>query len=235
MPNLVNLLVEGDQIWDEHERSTIEQVALDVGIAIARDINRVNEQFKRLREMLIAAGEEVQPIVPIEPADAFQNVFGRDRPVKFVRKDEPADGFFWGRTRSRDEIWVYKNAPAFSTSEFKATVSSRPEFSVHELGHAFENVIAAAIGTKRGRNSIPPNMVNRPHGFFQRGRFQQSQDLGRGEIFADMFIGWVYKRWETVDGSPDSKLRQEGIARKRFMDSIMIDLIEVAMDHNKNP
>jgi hypothetical protein len=220
-------------MWDEHERSTIQQAALDVGTAIARDINRVTEQFQRLRELLIAAGKEVQPVLPIEPADAYLKVFGR--PVTFLRKADAASGLNWGETRSRDLVWVFRNAPHSVAGDVPATVSNRPEFSVHELGHVFENVIFAAVGVKRGRNSIPPNLVNRPNGFFQLRRFQQSQDPGRGEIFADMFIGWVYNRWETIDGSPISPLRDAGIARKKFMDGIMIDLIEAAMTLNKNP
>jgi hypothetical protein len=233
MQNLVNLLKQGDESWDEQERSTIEQVALDVGIAIARDINHFMEQYRRLHEMLIAAGEEVEPIEPIEPDVAFLRVFGN--PVNFVRRVEPASGLHWGMTRSRDEIWVYSNAPHSAAGDFPATVGNRPEFSVHELGHAFENVILAAVGAKIGRNSLSATLVNRPNGFFQIGRFQQSQDLGRGEIFADMFIGWVYDRWQTIDGLPNSPLREVGYARKRFMDSIMIDLIRAAIAHNKNP
>ena len=231
MKKLINLLVESNQSWDDQERSTIEQAALDVGMAFARDINNFMEQYRRLREMLIAAGEEVEPVQPIEPDVAFLKVFGN--PVNFVRKDEAANGF-WGFTISRREVWVYSNAPHSATGEFPSTVGNRPQFTVHELGHAFENVILAAIGTKKGRNSIPSSLRNRDNGFFPLGRYQQSRDLGAGEIFADMFIGWVYDRWATIDGLPDSPLREAGHDRKNFMDSIMIDLIREAMAHNND-
>jgi hypothetical protein len=230
MKKLINLLVEGNETWDDQERSTIEKAALDVGKAFARDINNFMEQYRKLREMLIAAGEDVQPVVPIEPDVAFLKVFGRR--VNFVRKDEPADGTYWGFTRSRDEIWVYSNAPHSAAGEFPSTVGNRPEFSVHELGHAYENVILAAIGTKKGRNSIPQSLLNRQSGFFPLGRFQQSQDLGRGEIFADMFIGWVYDKWATIGGFPEGPLTEAGFDRKNFMDNIMIDLIREAIAHN---
>jgi hypothetical protein len=49
-----------------------------------------------------------------------------------------------------------------------------------------------------------------------------------------MFIGWVYDHWQTIDGSPDSPLTEFGLARKKFMDDIMIDLIQAAMTFNKN-
>jgi hypothetical protein len=49
-----------------------------------------------------------------------------------------------------------------------------------------------------------------------------------------MFIGWVYDRWETIDGQPGSPLKPMGVARKQFMDGIMIELIEIAMSFIRN-
>ena len=232
MADLITFGVEAGQIWEESEKSTIQQAALDVGNAISREIIRVTEQFRRLRELLSTEGREDQTIESIEPADAFLKVFGR--PVTFLRKATADDSGAWGFTRSRDLVWVHRNAPHSAAGDTPSTVSNRPQFSVHELGHVFENVIADAVGSKKGRNSLPGNLLNRDHGFFPLKRFQQSKDLGRGEIFADMFIGWVYDHWQTIDGSPDSPLTDAGIARKKFMDDIMIDLIEAAISHNKN-
>ena len=240
MADLITFRMEAGQIWEERELSTVQQAALDIGQAIAREINKVTEQFRRLRELLIAAGEEVEPIIPIEPADAFLKVFGRL--VTFLRKAEAASGLNWGEVRLRDLVWVFRNAPHSVAGDSPATVSNRPEFSVHELGHAFENVIFDALGRKKGRESLPAKLLIRKRidgindGFFQLGRFQQSsQDKSNGEIFADMFIGWVYDRWETLDASsPNGPLTEFGLARKKFMDDIMMDLIEAAISHNKN-
>ena len=230
-PELIVLKVEEDQFWDEHERATINQVGLDVGKAIARDIDLVTDRSRRLGKLVNTTRDDLPPVLSIEPADAFLKVFGR--PVTFLRKAVPADGTWWGETRSRDLVFIYRNAPHSHPDDVFASVSTRPQFSVHELGHVFENVIFAAIGVKRGREAIPANLVNRPNGFFQPKRWQQSPVFERGEIFADMFIGWVYDRWETIDGKPDSPLKEAGTARKRFMDGIMIELIETAMSHNR--
>lgn len=230
-PELILLKVEKNQVWDEMERATIQQVALDVGKAIARDIHLVTERSRRLGGLLSEAGVDSPSIPLIDPADAFRMVYGR--PVTFLRKAKPAGGQWWGETVSRDKVNICRNAPHSSTNDATATVGTRPQFSVHELGHVFENVIQAAIGKKRGREDMPPSLVNRPNGFLP-GRWQQSPKVERGEIFADMFVGWVYDRWETIDGSPDSPLREMGLDRKNFMDGIMIELIEIAMAHNKN-
>jgi hypothetical protein len=236
-PVLIHLEVEGDQIWDARETATVQQAALDVGNAIARDIQSVTEQSRRITGLLSESGAEVEPAAPLEPVDAFLKVYGR--PVRFLRKEVPSGGTWWGETKSRDLVLVFRNAPHSFAGDAPSSVGNRPEFSVHELGHVFENVILAAIGVRKGRNSIPSSQVNRPNGFYQPllqpKRFQQSQDLGRGEIFADMFLGWVYDRWETIDGKPDSPLREAGIARKQFMERIMIELIETAISHNQTP
>jgi hypothetical protein len=168
----------------------------------------------------------------LDPADAFRKVYGR--PVTFMRKAKPAGGQWWGETVSRERVNICRNAPHSSSNDDAATIGTRPQFSVHELGHVFENVIQEAIGKKRGREDLPGSLVSRPNGFFQPLRWQQSPKVERGEIFADMFIGWVYDRWETIDRSPDSPLKEMGLERKNYMDGIMIELIEIAMAHNQN-
>jgi hypothetical protein len=42
---------------------------------------------------------------------------------------------------------------------------------------------------------------------------------GRGEIFADMFVGWVHNKWEQVPGKND--LTVLGSQRNDYMDSRM--------------
>jgi len=230
MSELINFQVEPNQIWEEIETSTVQQAALDIGTAIARDINR-----SRLAAGLSAEGEEGPSPELLEPADAFVKVFGR--PVRFLRKaSSMGPTGFWGQAILRDLIWVHSNARHSSADDRIAAVSNRPQFAVHELGHAFENMLLDAVGQKKGRNSLPNSLANRTAGFFHLGRFQQSKDLGRGEIFADMFIGWVYDRWQLKNTNLlDGPLTDAGTARKKFMDDIMVDLIDAAMTHNKNP
>jgi RHS repeat-associated protein len=71
-------------------------------------------------------------------------------------------------------------------------------WAVHELGHAFESRVNGRIGTwGHVRSQLPDNTLNR-NGFASGfPGWQQSRENTRGEIFADMFVGWSYGQWET--------------------------------------
>jgi hypothetical protein len=66
---------------------------------------------------------------------------------------------------------------------------------IHEIGHMFENAIAYRLpdGTlyKPARSSLPPHLSSNREGLGTQGIWQQSDDISSGEIFADMFVGWV--------------------------------------------
>jgi hypothetical protein len=237
MPDLILFDVEAGQRWQEAERTTVLQAALDIGNAVLRETPRILEKFPSLEGLLVAAGNGDEPAHPIEPATAFLRTFGN--PVVFLRKATADPNGAWGFARSRSLVWIHKNAIAVSTDDRFSAISNRPQFTVHELGHVFENVIADALGVRKGRDSLPPRFLFRrkptttnDDGFFLLRRFQQSQDLGRGEIFADMFIGWVYDRWRTNLRRRDETLTKFGADRKLFMDEIMIDLLQAAILHN---
>src|SRR3990172_324374 len=82
-PDLIRLEVEGDQMWDERERATVQQAALDLGNAIARDIQRVAGQTRRIINFPMERGGESQTALPLGPAGVFLKGFGR--PVRFLR------------------------------------------------------------------------------------------------------------------------------------------------------
>jgi RHS repeat-associated protein len=111
--------------------------------------------------------------------------------IEFVRKANRVSGY-WAYTISSREIWIYANAS-------ESDVAENRRFIVHEVGHAFENALLGTLGAKKGRDELPGELVNREGGF--AGGFtvwQWSKEETAGEIFADMFIGWVYNRWETI-------------------------------------
>lgn len=233
MSEIITFQVDAGEVWHESEITTIRQAALDIGKAIVRDLDHAREQPPGPSERP-NADEEI-PDVPtlMEPADAFLNVFAR--PVRFLRKAETPELKNWGFAARRDLIFVFRNAPHFFEDDNFAAVGNRPQFAVHELAHAFENVILDAMNTKMGRDSLPASLINRPNGFFHFKRYQQSIEITRGEIFADMFIGWVYDRWQLSNSSvPESPLTEAGHARKNFMADIMINLIQAAISHNRN-
>jgi hypothetical protein len=66
---------------------------------------------------------------------------------------------------------------------------------IHEMGHMFENTIAYRLPDgklyKPARSSLPSYLANNREGLGTQWVWQQSDDISSGEIFADMFIGWV--------------------------------------------
>jgi RHS repeat-associated protein len=69
-------------------------------------------------------------------------------------------------------------------------------WAVHELAHGFESRVNGKMDTwGYVRSQLPDDVLNR-NGF--AGDFpgwQQSRQNTRGEIFADMFVGWAYGQW----------------------------------------
>ena len=115
MSELVIFQVEAGEIWEESERTTIQQAALDIGKAIARDIHRDMEHSASRSDAPSTDGEMIDLPIQMELADAFLKVFGR--PVRFLKKAETADLGNWGFTTRRDLVWVYRNAPHFNDDD----------------------------------------------------------------------------------------------------------------------
>jgi hypothetical protein len=113
------------------------------------------------------------------------------------------------------EIWVYSST---STKE----ILNNPNLIIHEIGHAF---YWAAGGFIKGSS------VGERNGFF--GPYYQWQfghdspgDLGT-EIFADMFLGWVYGKWELKPGT--QYLSINGAEKSAYMDKYMPMMINKAL------
>jgi hypothetical protein len=72
---------------------------------------------------------------------------------------------------------------------------------VHELFHALENAMEITLedGTKykEARSTLPSHFTREGLTIDPPWTWQQSDDNGSGEIFADMGIAWVYGQWNT--------------------------------------
>jgi hypothetical protein len=130
-------------------------------------------------------------------------------------------------------IYIYSNASA-------AAVAENPRFVVHETGHAFEKALREALPRQRlGREYIDTEYLWSRNGQGTSGfagglwdwqwsrqdgplNLEDNTD-GRGEIFADMFIGWVYNQWEM--NSTGSGWTELGQARADLMSSRVPDWI----------
>jgi hypothetical protein len=92
------------------------------------------------------------------------------------------------------------------TSEM-AFVSARNNI-VHELGHAFAKLMYYDSVGPLNNNNIPAGL-RVEEGFYPSPRSamrtwrQHPGDLSPSEIFADMFLGWVYDKWDSNGAGTD--------------------------------
>jgi hypothetical protein len=214
--------------WEQREKDSINQAVWDVAVAYA---NAYNEEM--LRRYWEECGYDLELYtrpVKITPYHAFLEVHGGR--VYFERRAENALQYFsqgadelveskaWAYTVSSRNIVIFSNVTADN-------VVAHPRWIVHELGHAFENAMLGTLGRRAGREGLPAELwyrtvENEQNGGFAGGfeKWQYSRDEGpngRGEIFADMFVGWVYNQWE-VD---DSGLTATAVKRADYMNSRM--------------
>jgi hypothetical protein len=172
---------EGNRTWTQREKDVLNAGAQDVANAIARDINSATQ---RVAEM------EGDPYPEtISPEMAFKKAY--NGPVKVVRKAGtcaetigyayPGCGG-WGYSNTRDEIWIFDNATP-------SIIIAYPRLIVHELGHSFDKA--------SGMSSDMPNDTKNRNGFYgPNSSWQLSTDMADTEIYADMFVGWVYGKWQ---------------------------------------
>jgi hypothetical protein len=194
--------------WTQAEKVRIYTDMGSVAIAYAKAYNR--EMFKDFFGECMQYNQRIMFPHQISPLVAFLRV--HNGPVTIKRKANSVGGY-WGEAQSINLIYIFNNA----TNEDIATT---PRFIVHEMGHVFENALYDVYGAKLGRLSITESLWWRGYagsiyggfagdiplswqfsrgegGYDDKGTEDTKDDTdGRGEIFADMFVGWVYSRWE---------------------------------------
>jgi hypothetical protein len=158
------------------------------------------------------------------PEIAFREVFG-------IKEKESFD-FEWGCPGcSAYGLTVSTRHVKFRTmysDEFQNTT-----LVVHELIHAFENAmeIVRKDGTryKEARSSLPSNLSSNRNGLaLPHWKWQQSDEITPGEIFADMGIGWIFGKW-----SEDPLTIDEANERSAWMNENMPRFIESALRKQK--
>jgi RHS repeat-associated protein len=189
---LVRFTAEKGQKWGK-EQDTILDAANDVGAGISKTINRENWELWKNGDL------SSYPAL-VSARQAFLMTFGGS--MTFNRVNAQGEGGAWGEAQfGTTTINVFSNA---SSNDIK----SHPRWAVHEMGHAFENRMYQIMNMKPARNEVPNDLFTREpdYGGFHGGllRWQFNLSIDSGEIFADMFIGWVYNRWEVdpIIGDP---------------------------------
>jgi RHS repeat-associated protein len=217
VPSLAQFIRENENAleWTSEEKTVVDEALWDIAVRYAYSYN------KELYRKITADCENTCSYLvwKISPYQAFITIHGG--PVAFRRMSSTRD--YWGEGISSNEVYLYKNAKIQDT-----------RFIVHEMGHVFENimVLKSVFAAKLGRSNLPESLIYRAVGDENNGGFaggyldwqwsrldgpmRQEGDKwvdGRGEIFADQFVGWVYSRWEidpkTGELSKTAKLRSD--------------------------
>lgn len=107
----------------------------------------------------------------------------------------------FAQTQTSTSVWVFTNIyerekdGKFKLDDNGNKISKIPlpnnsdQWAVHELGHAFESRVNGALGNEYVRNQLPADVLNRSGFAGPFPGWQQSENNGNGEIFADMYIG----------------------------------------------
>jgi hypothetical protein len=141
-----------------------------------------------------AVGQKFSEGMGVDAAVAFRQVYGIEGNDKFIFESgcPASECSAFGRTYGSRHV-KFRD---FYKSNFRNVT-----LAVHELAHAFENVLEITLPDgkkyKPARESLPDNLFSSRDGLADEPAWtwQHSEDINRGEIFADMFVGWVFDKW----------------------------------------
>ena len=231
--------------WTFKEKSSINRSLSAVARAYA---NAYNSELK-WRLMEDCADSHYKYFQKkITPLKAFLTIHGG--PITFRRFGNDPD--YWGEGYSRNEIYIYSEAEfdnkRFIVHEVGHTFENALDDVLRsgKLGRdgLTEDLWLRAYegedfgGFKSGRGS---SQFSTDYGVWDDGgtpavwneetkKYDFAEDDhkdGRGEIFADMFIGWVYNEWETrVDGTWTTKGQERADYIARNMGDWIYRMIE---------
>jgi len=231
----------GTSDWTPYEQLNVALAAGKIAERYAEAYNR--EALKRYNEVEPCGdGFYIVPPSPVfndtlEPWQTYYYIHhGR---VTFTRKSYSCIGC-WAETKAYNSIWMFKNAKVedwrFITHEFGHAFES-------SLWNALGGEASTRWKQKLGRNALTESLWWRTYTGEQYGGFAgkvyewqwnpsegpyddngtpdnyEDDTDGRGEIFADMFVGWVWNRWE--QNRSGTGWSPKGQKRANFMASNM--------------
>ncbi len=219
--------------WEQREKDSINQALADVAEAYSNAY--IGEIVRRYFAECWPKALLLESIRRATPENTFLKVHGGR--ITFVRTAENATQYFsqqngalttsgvWANTVDARKILIFSNATAND-------VVNHPRWIVHEVGHAFERAMEETVGRRAGREGLPAELLVRtaeddPNAGFAGGfmEWQYSKQNKNGEIFADMFIGWVYNQWGVRNG----RLTSLAVKRAGYMNSRMPGWITVVI------
>ncbi len=146
--------------------------------------------------------------------EAFKSIYGT---MEFEMWDGQCGKSCWGRSLGANKIRFYRHYTD-KTGKYILDTKISEQLAVHELGHSFENAITPT-GGKPPNSVLSSDMTGNRNGL--KGplwTWQQSEDITSKEIYADMFLGWVYDMWYSGN---NQALFDAGVDRMNFMNLYM--------------
>ncbi len=152
--------------------------------------------------------------------------------VTFEKTGQSCASGCYGEAQGSNLIHVFDNIYDGNGNSSIPDERYADRWATHELAHAFESRVNGQRdpyewGYVRGQ--LPDDIVNREGFAGPRPGWQHSSSSDSGEIFADMFIGWVYGAWETNDLG---NMTTAGNAKSNFMTTNMSAFINIARGYN---
>jgi RHS repeat-associated protein len=214
--------------WNKQEEISAELAAYDVGKALAHTINSNVALLKKVNGLEF--DDCYRPLLnSVSPTLAFLLVYKGS--VTFMHKPiSSGDGSgSYAQTQDRNMVWVFK--------DYKENYAvDHPGWIIHELGHAFQQALSpGAPWNSPTNNGLLGDLLKRSGGRddlyagFKGGfeSWQYSRQTTPSEIYADMFLGWVYNEWASKKEGVFTPLGQR---RADFMDQIMVKAIGISLD-----
>ncbi len=179
LPDLV--LLTPPEKWQPAEGEAVQEVTAKIAQKLADTIHH-NPALLEITGTVTAA-------------QAFWLVYGG--PVEFHRTGQsctesrtarglphmPCDQGIWGETVSANLVLVFKEATP-------SKLTTHPRWFVHELGHAFSYATE-----KQAERDVPHSLLSRNTFAGPLNAWQFSSSVEQGEVFADLFLAWVFDAW----------------------------------------
>ncbi len=235
----------------EREKILIDSALWDVARAYTRVIEPSEEVLKCLKPIIQYMG--LPYFAKPDPVSTFVKIHnGR---IRFLRLNN-SDGA-WGFSVDENSIHIRRGGTLSATDgdDLRDHVARYypgateleiegyyKRFIIHEVGHAFDHAMSEAMDEAveqedellAGVAGLDPYFTG--NGFYQTKAEGWQWRLNTGEyrdspneIFADMFLGWVYNKWEI---NRFGQLTDPGSMRATFMDEIMKEYINDFIHNN---
>lgn len=169
------------------------------------------------------------------PEEAFRAIHG-DLEFEMVDGVCPDPDGCWGWAISAHHIHFFRhyiatrqvedpeNPGEFINVEYERNTNIKKRLVAHELAHTFDIVIGMALG-KKPSATLSMSMTEDREGLYPPfGIWQQSREITPGEVFADMFIGYLWDRWDFAN------FYTEATGRRNFMINYMPIWLSIAGD-----